>query len=547
LYILYFLIILISRAGSPFTRLAYFLTQPPRWHFQRRFLSRSSLRLMAETGLTVKKEDNFPEWYTQVIQKSELIEYYDVSGCYILRPAAYFMWEQMQEWFNGELKKLGVKNSYFPLFVTRHALETEATHVEDFSPEVAWVTKYGESDLQEPIAIRPTSETIMYPAFSKWLRSHRDLPLKLNQWTSVVRWEFKQPTPFIRTREFLWQEGHTAHLTKEEAADLVLEILERYKTIYQDFLCVPVIPGIKSEKEKFAGAFMTTTVEAFIASNGRAIQGATSHHLGQNFSKMFNIEVEDDEGKKRTVHQTSWAYTTRSLGVMIMVHGDDKGLVLPPRVAEIQVVLVPIPKSKEEKDVPAKRCHEIAAGLVEKGVRAFVDDRYYKPGWKYNYWELRGVPIRIEVGQNDIENGTCRLVRRDNREKIDIPYTMANSRVPSLLDQIQKDMLQRATEERDANIVKVTKWEDVIPALNRRKMILAPWCELKESEEAIKAATKETEKTVVTEEGAGAPALSGSMKTLCIPMMQPPMPEGTMCFHMPNLPAKRWCLFGRSY
>lgn len=502
---------------------------------------------MAETGITVRKDENFSEWYTQVITRSEMIEYYDISGCYILRPYAFFMWEQLQVWFDAQIKALGVQNSYFPMFVSRDALETEKDHVEGFSPEVAWVTRYGDSELAKPIAIRPTSETIMYPAFAKWLRSHRDLPLKLNQWNSVIRWEFKQPTPFIRTREFLWQEGHTAHLTKEEAAEMVFDILKLYVAIYEDHLAVPVIRGIKSQGEKFAGGFMTTTVEAYIASNGRAIQAATSHHLGQNFANMFGIEVQDDEGKKHTIWQTSWAYTTRSLGIMIMVHGDNKGLVLPPRVAPTQVVLVPIPKTKDEKHIVVERCEEIANALKAKKVRVHLDARdNQKPGWKYNYWEVRGVPIRIEVGPMDIEKGTCRMVRRDNGEKIDIAWDKAEVEVPSLLDRIQKDMLQRATEVRDSNIQKVTEWEDVVPALAKRKMILAPWCETEESEEEIKALTKNTEaESAVQEEGA-APALTGSMKCLCLPLEQPPLPEGTKCFFT-GKPATKWALFGRSY
>eukprot|EP00397_Hematodinium_sp_SG-2012_P019122 GEMP01019636.1.p1 GENE.GEMP01019636.1~~GEMP01019636.1.p1 ORF type:complete len:517 (+),score=107.09 GEMP01019636.1:300-1850(+) len=502
---------------------------------------------MAETGITVAKDENFSEWYTQVITRSEMIEYYDISGCYILRPYSFFIWEQIQKWFDDQIKQLGVQNSYFPMFVSQEALETEKSHVEGFSPEVAWVTRSGNSELAKPIAIRPTSETIMYPAFAKWLRSHRDLPLKLNQWNSVIRWEFKQPTPFIRTREFLWQEGHTAHLTTEEASDMVFQILDRYSKIYEELLAVPVIKGIKSEGEKFAGGFMTTTVEAFIPSNGRAIQAATSHHLGQNFANMFHIHVQDDEGKKHTVWQTSWGCTTRSLGIMIMVHGDSKGLVLPPRVAPTQVVLVPIPKTKDDKHIMVERCVEIAEALKAKNIRIHVDDRdNQKPGWKYNYWEVRGVPIRIEVGPADIKNGTCRMVRRDNGEKIDIPWTTAETDAPQLLDRIQKDMLARAADERDSCIEKVTEWKDVVPALAQRKMILAPWCETVESEEDIKALTKNTEAASEVREEGAAPALTGSMKSLCIPLLQPPMPEGTKCFFT-GKPAKRWCLFGRSY
>lgn len=524
----------------------------------RRFSVASVTRRMAETGITVRKDENFSEWYTQAITRSDMIEYYDVSGCYILRPYSFFIWEQIQSWFDKEIKELGVQNAYFPMFVSKDALEAEQDHVEGFSAEVAWVTKSGDSDLAKPIAIRPTSETIMYPAFSKWLRSHRDLPLKLNQWNSVIRWEFKQPTPFIRTREFLWQEGHTAHLTKDEASEMVFVILGRYEAVYEELLAVPVIKGIKSEGEKFAGGYMTTTVESFIPANGRAIQAATSHHLGQNFAKMFNIEVQDDEKKKHTIWQTSWGLTTRSIGIMIMVHGDNRGLVLPPRIAPTQVVIVPIPKSKDDvkkdddKRLMMARCDEIAKLLKQKNIRVHVDDRDgYKPGWKYNYWEVRGVPIRIEVGPKDMEQGTCLMARRDvdptdSEAKTSVQWTETQAVVPELLNRIQSDMLQRAKEVRDNSIEKVTEWKDVEPALSRRKMILAPWCETIVSEEEIKKQTKNTETASEVQEEGAAPALTGSMKSLCIPLQQPPMPEGTKCFFT-GQPAKRWCLFGRSY
>jgi prolyl-tRNA synthetase family I len=282
-------------------------------------------------GMQAKKGEDFAAWYAQLITKAEMIEYYDISGCYILRPWAYSIWESIQNYLDARIKDLGVDNCYFPLLVSQGALTREKDHIADFAPEVAWVTKSGQSELEEPVAIRPTSETIMYPAYAKWIRSHRDLPLKLNQWNNVVRWEFKAPTPFLRSREFLWQEGHTAHAHKEEADKEVLDMLENYRSVYEDLLAVPVIRGRKTDKEKFAGADYTTTVEGFIPTNGRGIQGATSHHLGQNFSKMFNISFEDEKKERQLVHQNSWGLTTRTIGVLAMVHGDDKGLVLPPR------------------------------------------------------------------------------------------------------------------------------------------------------------------------------------------------------------------------
>jgi len=276
----------------------------------------------------------------------ELIEYYDISGCYILRPWAYSMWEQIKDFFDAEIKKQGVENCYFPLFVSAARLEAEKDHIEDFAPEVAWVTRSGQSELDVPIAVRPTSETVMYPVFANWIRSHRDLPMKINQWCNVVRWEFKHPTPFIRSREFLWQEGHTAFAGKAEADAEVRRILELYRRVYEELLAVPVVPGVKSEKEKFAGGLYTTTVEAFVPQTGRGIQGATSHCLGQNFAKMFQIEFENKTGGRSMPWQNSWGCTTRTIGVAIMVHGDDKGLVLPPRVAPQQVVVVTIPNTK---------------------------------------------------------------------------------------------------------------------------------------------------------------------------------------------------------
>ena len=289
--------------------------------------------LKYELALKAKKNENFPEWYADTIVKSEMIEYYDISGCYILRPWSYQIWENIQRFFDDKIKELGVENAYFPLFVSYKALNQEKDHVEGFKPEVAWVTKSGEKDLECPIAIRPTSETIMYPSFSKWIRSHRDLPLRLNQWTNVVRWEFKNPTPFIRTREFLWQEGHTAHATLEESRVFVHDILDLYAKTYEELLAVPVVKGRKSEDERFAGAYNTTTVELYVPVSGRGIQGATSHMLGQNFSKMFDVSFEDENKKKDFAWQTSWGLSTRSIGSMIMIHSDNTGVVLPPRVA----------------------------------------------------------------------------------------------------------------------------------------------------------------------------------------------------------------------
>ena len=335
-----------------------------------------------------------------------------------------------------------------------------------FAPEVAWVTRSGDGELDQPIAIRPTSETIMYPAFQGWIRSHRDLPLLLNQWNSVVRWEFKHPTPFLRTREFLWQEGHTAHASIEEADEFVMTILGHYADIYEQLLAVPVIKGYKTEKEKFAGGHRTTTVEAYIPATGRAIQGATSHNLGQNFGKMFKIEYEDTQGKKQIPWQTSWGFTTRSIGVMVMVHSDDKGLVLPPRIAPIQVVLVPIVMSGKDTVKQKAAAATIAKQLKDAMVRIEVDDRdNYNPGWKYAHWELKGVPLRLELGPKDFEKEQVRLVRRDTGEKEDVPWAILAQKVALMLVTMQHDMLATAAKARDAAVVRVTKWEEFVPAM----------------------------------------------------------------------------------
>lgn len=491
---------------------------------------------VTKLGLHAKKNEDFGEWYSQVVVESEMISYYEISGCYILRPWAYSIWDEIKDWFDGQIKALGVQNAYFPLFITEDALMTEKDHVEGFAPEVAWVTKNGNAELDKPIAIRPTSETVMYPHYAQWIRSHRDLPLRLNQWTNVVRWEFKHPTPFIRSREFLWQEGHTAFATKEEAGEEVLQILDLYRRVYEELLAVPVCKGIKSSKEKFAGADYTTTVEAFIPATGKGVQGATSHCLGQNFSKMFNIEYEAENAGKAHPWQNSWGMTTRTIGVMIMVHGDDKGLVLPPRVAQIQTVIIPIVNKKlspDEIKLMQQKVEETAAALKKIGVRATTDTRdNYTPGWKYNHWELKGVPLRIELGPRDMENETFMLARRDTGEKLSVSWNEAVTVVPALLDQIQKEMLERARKEFDESIEKATTWDEFTAALERDHMCLTPWAD----EEAIE---EEVKKKSATADAMGA-------KTLCKPLDQPDLPEGTKCFFS-GKPAKNWVLWGRSY
>merc|ERR1740130_1847726 len=457
-----------------------------------------------EDGLTATKSDNFALWYKQVVEKSEMIEYYNISGCYILRPWSFEIWDKIHHFFDAEIKKLGVRNSYFPLFVSEEALIKEADHIEDFAPEVAWVTKSGDGELAKPIAIRPTSETIMYPAFKKWIRSHRDLPLKLNQWTNVVRWEFKNPTPFLRTREFLWQEGHTAFADVKEADAEVIDILDLYARVYEELMAIPVVKGRKSEGERFPGGRFTTTVEAFIPAAKRAIQGATSHSLGQNFAKMFNIEFEDpmDRKKKKMPWQNSWGLTTRSIGVLIMVHGDDKGLVLPPRMAPFEVVIVCIEKKgMSEEDIAAMwaKADELSATLAAAGVRCKVDDRQHVTGgWKFNYWELRGVPMIMTLGQNEMKSQTAELGLRINatkkREKgvrkPSVAWDSLATEIPKMLESIQAQMLASARKERDAHISVAMNMEEFKRELNKGNLILAPWCELKSTEDLVKEMTR---------------------------------------------------------
>lgn len=494
--------------------------------------AKKEMKKETKLGISNKKDENFGDWYSEVVVEGEMIEYYDVSGCYVLRPWAYSIWEVLEVFFDAEIKKMGIKNSYFPLFVSEKALTTEKNHIEGFAPEVAWVTKSGETDLEVPIAIRPTSETVMYPIFSKWIRGHRDLPLKINQWCNVVRWEFKHPTPFIRSREFLWQEGHTAFATKEEADEEVLAILELYRKVYEEFLAVPVIKGKKSEVEKFAGGLYTTTVEAFIPNTGRGIQGATSHCLGQNFAKMFNIIFENERGERAMVWQNSWAYTTRTIGVMVMIHGDDKGLVLPPRVAPLQIIVVPVPFKDADTHAIYNACIETVQTLRAAGFRIEEDIRdNYSPGWKYSHWELKGVPLRIEIGPRDIANKQVVVVRRDNFVKQNVPLDCLSSRVGELLEEIQKDMFERAKVKRDSCIVKAENWDEFINVLNNKMMVLAPWCDEVDVEEDVKAKTK---------------GEMGAAKTLCMPFDQPELPEGTVCFAS-GKPAKKWALWGRTY
>ncbi|KAH6569915.1 hypothetical protein BASA50_005223 [Batrachochytrium salamandrivorans] len=502
-------------------------------------------------GLTYKKEEDFSNWYSQVLLRTEMMEYYDISGCYIIRPWAYTIWKHIQKFFGSEIEEIGVEDCYFPMFVPEKNLNKEKDHIEGFSPEVAWVTRAGQSDLAEPIAVRPTSETVMYPYYSTWIRSHRDLPLRLNQWCNVVRWEFKHPQPFLRTREFLWQEGHTAFATKEESDAEVRQILDLYRQVYEDLLAVPVVPGRKSEKEKFAGGLYTTTVEGFIPSTGRAIQGATSHCLGQNFSKMFKILMENESRERVHVWQNSWGLTTRTIGVMVMVHGDDKGLILPPRVASIQVIVIPVGITAKTSDADRAniyaKAEELAATLKKSGVRAKSDSRdNYSPGYKYNHWELRGVPIRLELGPKDISKNESRSVRRDNGVAEQLSLDTITTSIPALLAKVQASMFEKAKKERDSRVIQLESWDKFVETLNKKCLVLAPWCEEVVCEESVKdrSACSATDDNEPVDDKA--PSMGA--KSLCIPFEQPEggVKSGAKCFACER-DAVSYTLWGRSY
>ncbi|KAK4201051.1 putative bifunctional aminoacyl-tRNA synthetase [Triangularia verruculosa] len=506
-------------------------------------------------GITAKKGDNFSAWYQEVVQKAEMVEYYtEISGFFVMRPNTMYIWNTIRKWFDERIEAAGVEECNFPMFLSSTSLQKEKDHVEGFAPELAWVTKAGDKDLEVPVAVRPTSEAVMYPYYSKWIRSHRDLPLKLNQWVSVVRWEAKQTVPFLRAREFMWQEGHTAFVSEEQAGKEVLEILELYAGIYEQLLAVPVVRGKKTEAEKFAGGYYTTTVEGYIPSNGRGIQGATSHCLGQNFSKMFDITVEDPANKGQKIHvwQNSWGLSTRVIGVMVMIHGDDKGLVLPPRIAKTQAILIPVgltaKTTPEEKEKHLDRMYELLATLKKAGVRTEIDTREgYTPAWKFNDWEMKGVPIRLEFGPKDAAKDVVSFARRDTGEKGTIPISELTTKVPELLETIQQDMYNKAEKTFREHRVKITNWDEVVPALDAKNVVIIPSCLVPACEDRIKELTRGED---LPEGPDGQKVPSMGMKSLCIPFEQP---EGlvkgeTKCLNPEcGRLAEAFCMFGRSY
>src|SRR5438477_2187931 len=393
--------------------------------------------------ITPRGED-FSQWYLDVVLKTEMADYGPVKGCMIIRPYGYAVWENMQADMDRRIKETGHLNAYFPLFIPKHYLEKEKEHVEGFSPECAWVTVGGGEELEEPLAIRPTSEAMICSMYAKWVGSWRDLPVLINQWCNIVRWE-KVTRPFLRTTEFLWQEGHTLHATEEEAEEETLKMLQVYRSFSEEVLAMPVVWGRKSESEKFAGALRTYSIEALMG-DGRALQAGTSHNLGQHFATAYGIEFLDKDQQRALPWSTSWGTSTRMIGGLIMTHGDDAGLVLPPRVAPYQVVVVPIPPRKGDwSETVLPKAREVMATLRAAGLRVHLDDRdTQQPGFKYADWEMRGVPLRLEVGPKDVEKDQCVLVRRDNREKSFVPLASVAERAREILDALQKELLERA-------------------------------------------------------------------------------------------------------
>jgi len=449
--------------------------------------------------ITPRSED-FSQWYLDVVLKTEMADYGPVKGCMIIRPYGFAVWEAIQADLDRRIKETGHVNAYFPLFIPKSFLEKEKAHVEGFSPECAWVTVGGGEELEEPLAIRPTSEAMICSMYAKWVGSWRDLPILINQWCNVVRWE-KVTRPFLRTTEFLWQEGHTLHATEEEAEEETMKMLGVYRSVYEEVLGVPVVPGRKSESEKFAGALRTYSIEALMG-DGKALQGGTSHNLGQHFSTAYGIEYLDRNQQRAKPWSTSWGATTRMIGALIMTHGDDSGLVLPPKVAPYQVVIVPIPPRKGDwSEAVLPKAREVLATLRGAGIRAHLDDRdTQQPGFKYSDWEMRGVPLRLELGPKDIEKDQCVLVRRDTREKAFIPLAGTTARIKELLDSIQTNLLARARTFVAENTTRVSSWDEFRQVMaGRRGFIIAGWCGDADCEAKIKAETKATVRVIPLE------------------------------------------------
>jgi prolyl-tRNA synthetase len=441
-----------------------------------------------EKKITSRDKD-YSQWYLDVVSAADLAEHSSVKGCMIIKPYGYAIWENIQRILDEKIKETGVENAYFPLFIPQSFLSKEEEHVEGFSPECAVVTHAGGKKLEEPLVVRPTSETIMYDAFSKWIESYRDLPLLINQWANVVRWELR-PRLFLRTTEFLWQEGHTAHATKEEAEERTKQMLGVYQNLAENYLAIPVIPGVKSELEKFAGADHTYTIEAMMQDR-KALQSGTSHMLGQNFAEAFDIKFLGKDGKKYYVWQTSWGLSTRIIGALIMTHSDDKGLILPPKIASIDVVVIPIWASEKERKTVLDRAEKFVKEIKDFKVK--LDDRDMRPGPRFFEWEKKGVPIRIEIGPQDVKNKSVVAVRRDNSKKETVKDKDISAYIKKALEDIQKNLFNKALKFQKDNTYQVNDWDEFKDIISKKGgFIFTHWCGNDKCEAKIKKETKAT-------------------------------------------------------
>ena len=463
---------------------------------------------------------DFAKWYTDVVKKAELTDYTSVKGCMVIKPAGYAIWENIQKELDARFKAVGVENVYLPMFIPESLLQKEKDHVEGFAPEVAWVTHGGMEELQERLCVRPTSETLFCDFYAKEIQSYRDLPKVYNQWCSVVRWE-KTTRPFLRSREFLWQEGHTAHATAEEAEERTQQMLNVYADFCEEVLAIPVIRGRKTDKEKFAGAEATYTIESLMH-DGKALQSGTSHNFGDGFAKAFGIQYTAKDNTLQYVHQTSWGMTTRMIGAIIMVHGDNSGLVLPPRIAPTQVMVIPIAQHKEGV---LDKAYAIRDELIQAGFKVKVDDSDKSPGWKFSEQEMKGIPVRIEIGPKDIEAGQAVIVRRDTREKIVTALENLSAKLAQVLDTMQKEMLERARAHRDSHTYDVQTYEEFVKTINEKPgFVRAMWCGDQACEDKIKEDTTATAR--------------------CMPFKQEKLSDVCVCC---GKPAKALVYWGKAY
>lgn len=445
--------------------------------------------MATNTRITPRAED-YSQWYLDVIAAADLAEHSPVKGCMIIKPTGYAIWEMVQKILDARFKDVGVENAYFPLLIPQSFLSREADHVEGFAPEVATVTHAGGKKLEEPLVLRPTSETIMYEVFSGWIHSYRDLPLLINQWANVVRWEMRTRL-FLRTTEFLWQEGHTAHATHDEADVFARKMLDVYTDFAENVMAIPVIPGQKSDSERFAGALRTYCVEAMMQ-DGKALQFGTSHNLGQNFAKAFRVKFSDENNEEQYAWQTSWGVSTRTIGGLIMTHSDDKGLVLPPKIAATQAVIIPLWFKEEEKESVMENARRVAEGLKAVGVRVKIDERDGRPGEKIFTWEKKGIPARIEIGPKDITAGEVVVARRDTSEKSRVKIEDAAKTVAALMGEIQQNLFDRALALRRSKTVEVKTWEEFVAAIEAGNFVMAHWSGDADDEKKIKEATNAT-------------------------------------------------------